>query len=135
MQFCMNFNHLGMVLIPYHKCMHIIIHFNLGAKWLFFHTFLCCSTLSQGSLLLATHNQQHCQLHFKNSFDNAFCHFHTTNFASVEQSHPCSHMWFIRCLLKYEIISFGARVVTMSRCSSQHDKHIWMQTHPCVVLV
>jgi hypothetical protein len=35
----MNFNHLGVVLIVYYKCMHFIIHFNLGVTQLFFHTF------------------------------------------------------------------------------------------------
>jgi hypothetical protein len=34
LQFCMNFNHLWVVLIIYYKCMHLIIHFNPGATWL-----------------------------------------------------------------------------------------------------
>ncbi len=32
LQFCMNFNHLGVVLIPYYKGMHLIIHFNPGVS-------------------------------------------------------------------------------------------------------
>ncbi len=31
LQVYMNFNHMGVVLILYHKCRHLIIHFNLGA--------------------------------------------------------------------------------------------------------
>ncbi len=42
LQFCMNFNHLGVVLILYYKRMHLIIHFNPGATQLF----LCIFFLS-----------------------------------------------------------------------------------------
>jgi hypothetical protein len=38
LQFRMNFNHLGVVLIIYYKYMHLVIHFNLGATCLFLHT-------------------------------------------------------------------------------------------------
>jgi hypothetical protein len=37
LQLCMNSNHLGVVLIIYDKRMHLIIHFNQGATWLFLH--------------------------------------------------------------------------------------------------
>ncbi len=39
LQFCINFNNLGLVLILYCKHMHLIIHFNKGATRLFLCTF------------------------------------------------------------------------------------------------
>ncbi len=38
LQCCMDFIHLRMVLIIDQKCMHLVIHFNPGATWLFLHT-------------------------------------------------------------------------------------------------
>ncbi len=32
LQFCMNFNHLRVVMIVYYKCMHLIINFNPGVN-------------------------------------------------------------------------------------------------------
>ncbi len=38
LQFCMDFNHLRVVLIVYYKCIYLIIQFNPGATMLFLHT-------------------------------------------------------------------------------------------------
>jgi hypothetical protein len=67
LQFCMNFHDLWVVLIPYYKHMHLIIHLNLGVTQLFLHTFFpfsviqhyhrkaCCQ--QQYRCLTAAHNQ------------------------------------------------------------------------------
>jgi hypothetical protein len=66
MQFFMNFHDLWVVLIPYYKCMHLIIHFNLGdpavSSHLFpfsviqhYHRKACCQ--QQYRCLTAAHNQ------------------------------------------------------------------------------
>ncbi len=83
LQFCMDFNHLRMVLRVYYKCMHLLIAFNPGATW------LCPLT----EILVA--NSSIFSLQLKKSFSNTFPHFHITmNSASPKQSHPHSHKWF-----------------------------------------
>ncbi len=105
LQFCMKFHDLWVVLIPYCKHMHLIIHLNLGVTQLFLHTFflsLSFNIITEKPVASSSTDiwQQHItssnvRLHFKNSFGNTFWHLHmTTNSASTKQSHPCSHMWY-----------------------------------------
>jgi hypothetical protein len=62
-----NFNHLGLVSIITYKCMHLIIHFNPGAIWLFLHTFgvqdsyIDAYCQQQLRCLIAAHNLQQFQ--------------------------------------------------------------------------
>ncbi len=80
LQFCMDFNHLRMVLIVYYKCLHLLIDFNPGATWLCLLTEILVASSSIFSLQL------------KKSFSNTFPHLHITmNSASPKQSHPHSH--------------------------------------------
>ncbi len=72
LQFCMNFNHLGVVSILFYKCMHLIIHFNPGATRLFLCTFslsLLFNILTDmpvaNSSIDVWHNQEHSQAPFQ----------------------------------------------------------------------
>ncbi len=88
LQFCMNFNHLGVVSILYYKHIHLIIHFNPDATWLFLCTFffsLPFNILTEMSLASRSIYvwQQYItdsifRLHFKNLFGNTFCNLHIT---------------------------------------------------------
>jgi hypothetical protein len=61
----------GWFLIMYYKCMHLIIHFNPGATWLFLHTSFISLPVQhshryacyhrQHRCLIAAHNHQHFQ--------------------------------------------------------------------------
>ncbi len=117
LQFCMNFNHLGVVSILHYKHMHLIIYFNPDATWLFLCTFFLSLMFNILTEMYVANSsidvwQQYItssifRLHFKNSFGIVFCHLHVTmNSACVKQSHPSSHLWFtgyfhdhILCLL------------------------------------
>ncbi len=88
LQFCLNFNHLRVVLIICYKHMHLIIHFTPGAHWLFLHTSFPFSAVQN------SHKDTYCQQHitcsifklqFKNPFSNMFSHLHITmNSTSTE---------------------------------------------------
>ncbi len=106
LQFCINFSHLGLVLILYHEQMHLIIHFNPGAAQLFLCTFFLSLPFNTLTEMHVASNvdvwQQYItssiyRLHFKNLFGNVFCYLHITiHSASTEQSPQSSHLWFTR---------------------------------------
>ncbi len=94
LQFCTNFNHLGVVSILFYKSMHLIIHFNPGATRLFLCTFslslpfniLTDICLLPTAALMFNITRSILRLHFKNLFANMFCHLHVTmNSASIKQ--------------------------------------------------